>query len=39
MDEEVKPDRLADEHASPQLIERVDWTVLDTQEVSRPWPN
>ena len=37
MDEEVKPDHLADEHASQQIIERVAWAVLDAQEVSRPW--
>jgi hypothetical protein len=39
MDEEVKPDHLADEHASHQIIERVAWAVLDAQAVSRPWPN
>jgi hypothetical protein len=39
MDEEVKPDHLADEHASRQIIERVAWAVLDAQEVSRPWAN
>jgi hypothetical protein len=39
MDEEVKPDHLADEHSSHQIIERVAWAVLDAQEVSRPWTN
>jgi hypothetical protein len=39
MDEEVKPDHLADEYASHQIIERVAWAVLDAQEVSRPWAN
>ncbi len=40
MDEEVKPDHLADEHSSHQIIERVAWAVLDAQEVSRPsWAN
>jgi hypothetical protein len=34
MDEEVKPDHLADEHASQQIIERVAWAVLDAQEVA-----
>lgn len=32
MDEEVKPDHLADEHTSHQIIERVAWAVLDAQE-------
>jgi len=36
MDEEVKPDQLADEHASRQIIERVAWAVLDAQELTRP---
>lgn len=35
MDEEVKPDHLADGHASQQIIERLAWAVLDAQEVSR----
>ncbi|MGO9449176.1 MAG: hypothetical protein ACLP04_11105 [Solirubrobacteraceae bacterium] len=35
MDEEVKPDHLADDHASHQIIERMAWAVLDAQEVSR----
>ncbi len=34
MDEEIKPDHLADEHASHQIIERVAWAVLDAQDVS-----
>ncbi len=34
LDEEVKPDQLADEHASHQVIERVAWAVLDAQEVA-----
>jgi hypothetical protein len=34
LDEEVKPDHLADEHASQQIIERVAWAVLDAQEVT-----
>ena len=34
MDEEVKPDHLADESTSHQIIERVAWAVLDAQEVS-----
>jgi hypothetical protein len=33
MDEEVKPDHLADEHASHQIIERVAWAVLDAEVV------
>jgi hypothetical protein len=37
MDEEVKPDQLADEHASHQIIERMAWAVLDAQEVPRRW--
>jgi hypothetical protein len=36
LDEEVKPDHLADEHASHQIIERVAWAVLDAQEVTTP---
>ena len=35
MDEEVKPDHLADEHTSHQIIERVAWAVLDAQEAPR----
>jgi hypothetical protein len=35
MDEEVKPEHLADEHASQQIIERVAWAVLDAQEAIR----
>jgi hypothetical protein len=34
MDEMIKPDHLADEHASQQIIERMAWAVLDAQEVS-----
>jgi hypothetical protein len=34
MDEEVKPDHLADEHLSHQIIERVAWAVLDAEEVT-----
>ena len=34
MDEEVRPDHLADEHASHQIIERVAWAVLDAQDLS-----
>jgi hypothetical protein len=34
LDEEVKPDQLADEHVSHQIIERVAWAVLDAQEVT-----
>jgi len=34
LDEEVKPDQLADEHASHQVIERVAWAVLDGGEVA-----
>jgi len=33
MDEEVKPDHLADEHSSRQIIERVAWAVVDAEEV------
>jgi hypothetical protein len=33
MDEEVKPDHLADEHASHQIIERMAWAVLDAETV------
>ncbi len=29
MDEEVRPDHLADDHTSHQIIERVAWAVLD----------
>ncbi len=36
MDEMVKPDHLADEHASQQIIERMAWAVLDAQEASGP---
>ena len=35
MDEDVRPDHLADEEASHQIIERVAWAVLDAQEASR----
>jgi hypothetical protein len=35
MDEEVKPDHLADEHSSHQIIERLAWAVLDAEEVSK----
>jgi hypothetical protein len=38
MDEEVRPDHLADDHTSHQIIERVAWAVLDAQEVSRSAP-
>jgi hypothetical protein len=34
MDEEVKPDHLADEVASQQIIERMAWAILDAQELS-----
>jgi hypothetical protein len=34
MDEDVKPDHLADEHASRQIVERIAWAVLDAQELS-----
>jgi hypothetical protein len=34
LDEEVKPDHLADEHVSHRIIERVAWAVLDAQEVT-----
>ena len=34
MNEEVKPDHLADEHSSHQIIERMAWAVLDAEEVS-----
>jgi hypothetical protein len=37
MDEEVKPDHLADEHTSRQIIERMAWAVLDAQEAPRKW--
>ena len=37
MDEEVKPDHLADEHTSQQIIERMAWAVLDAQETPRKW--
>jgi hypothetical protein len=37
MDEEVRPDHLADEHASQQIIERLAWAILDAQEASKPW--
>jgi hypothetical protein len=36
MDEEVKPDHLADEHASHQIIERMAWAVLDAETVEAP---
>jgi len=35
MDEEVKPDHLADEHCSQQIIERMAWAVLDAEEAPR----
>jgi hypothetical protein len=37
MDEEVKPDHLADEHTSQQIIERMAWAVLDAQETPTKW--
>jgi len=37
MDEEVRPEHLADECASQQIVERVAWAVLDAQEVSQTW--
>jgi hypothetical protein len=37
MDEEVKPDQLADEYASRQIIERVAWAVLDAQDLTSAW--
>lgn len=37
MDEEVKPDHLADEHSSQQIVERMAWAVLDAQEMSGEW--
>jgi hypothetical protein len=36
MDEEVKPEHLADEHTSQQIIERMAWAVLDAQEAIGP---
>jgi hypothetical protein len=36
MDEEVKPDHLADEHTSRQVIERMAWAVLDAETVEAP---
>ena len=36
MDEQVKPDHLADDHASRQIIERVAWAVLDAEVVEVP---
>jgi hypothetical protein len=36
MDEQVKPDHLADEHASHQIIERMAWAVLDAEIVEVP---
>jgi len=36
MDEEVKPDHLADEHASHQIIQRMAWAVLDAEIVETP---
>ena len=36
MDEEVKPDHLADYHSSRQIIERVAWAVLDAEVVEVP---
>ena len=36
MDEEVRPDHLADEHASHQIIERMAWAVLDAETVEAP---
>jgi hypothetical protein len=38
MDEEVKPDHLADDYASHQIIERVAWAVLDAEEASTSAP-
>jgi hypothetical protein len=35
MNEEVRPDHLADEHSSHQIIERMAWAVLDAEETSR----
>jgi hypothetical protein len=35
MNEEVKPDHLADEHSSHQIIERLAWAVLDAEDMSR----
>jgi hypothetical protein len=35
MNEQVKPDHLADEHSSHQIIERMAWAVLDAEEVSQ----
>ena len=37
MDEEVKPDHLADEHSSQQIVERMAWAVLDAHEISQQW--
>ena len=34
MNEEVKPDHLADKHASQQIIQRVAWAVFDAHELS-----
>ena len=31
MDERVKPEHLADEHSSHQIIERLTWAVLDAE--------
>jgi hypothetical protein len=38
MDEQVKPDHLADEHCSHQIIERMAWAVLDAEEASKELP-
>lgn len=34
LDEEVKPDQLAEEDASSRIIERVGWALVNAQEVS-----
>jgi hypothetical protein len=36
MDEEVKPEHLADEHTAQQIIERMAWAVLDAQKATLP---
>lgn len=35
MDEHVRPDHLADEHLSHQIIERMAWAVADAQDAPR----
>jgi hypothetical protein len=38
LDEWVLPERLSDDHAAEQLVERIGWAVSDADEIERKQP-